>query len=76
MQPLSSPSNRRQLTMAKRVFCLLPVTLVSAPLVAQNPRDTVVAARAVSSTWQDVVRLKQELISQRILVLAILRKLA
>jgi C-terminal processing protease CtpA/Prc len=74
MHPLSSHSNRRQV--AKRFFCLLPVTLVSAPLVAQVPRDTVVAARTVSSTWQDVDRLKQELITQRSLELSLFRKLA
>ena len=74
MHPLSSPSNRRQV--AKRFFCLLPVTLVSAPLVAQLPRDTVVAARAVSSTWQDVDRLKAELITQRSLEVTLFRKLA
>ena len=76
MHPLSSQPNRRQVTMAKRFFCLLPVTLVSAPLVAQVPRDTVVAARAVSSTWQDVDRLKQELITQRSLEVALFRKVA
>ena len=75
MHPVSSHSNRRQ-AMAKRFFCMLPVTLVSAPLVAQNPRDTVVAARAVSSTWQDVDRLKQELMTQRSLEFALFRKLA
>ena len=75
MHPLSSP-NRRQVTMAKRFLCLLPVTLVSAPLAAQIPRDTVVSARAVASTWQDVDRLKQELITQRSLELTLFRKLA
>lgn len=76
MHQLSLRSNRRQVRMAKRFLCLLPVTLVSAPLVAQIPRDTVVAARAVSSTWQDVDRLKQQLITQRSLELALFRKLA
>ena len=74
MHPLSSQSHRRQVV--KRFFCLLPVTLVSAPLVAQVPRDTVVAARAVSSNWQDVDRLKAELINQRSLELTLFRKLA
>lgn len=73
MHSLSSQNRRR---VAKRFFCLLPVTLVSAPLAAQFPRDTVVAARTVSSTWQDVDRLKQELITQRSLELALFRKLA
>ena len=61
--------------MAKRFFCMLPMTLVSVPLVAQNPRDTAVT-RAVSSTWQDVDRLKQQLITQRSLELALFRKVA
>jgi C-terminal processing protease CtpA/Prc len=75
MHPPSSQPNRRHV-MAKRFLCLLPVTLVSTPLVAQFPRDTVVAARAVSSTWQDVDRLKQQLITQRSLELSLFRKLA
>ena len=62
--------------MAMRLLCLLPVTVVSAPLAAQVPRDTLVATRAVSSTWQDVDRLKQELITQRSLELTLFRKLA
>ena len=76
MHAMSVQSNRRQVTKARRFFCLLPVTLVSAPLVAQVPRDSVVAARTVSSTWQDVDRLKQELITQRSLELALFKKLA
>jgi C-terminal processing protease CtpA/Prc len=76
MHPMSVRPSRRQVTMARRFFRLLPVTLVSAPLVAQVPRDSVVSARAVSSTWQDVDRMKQELITQRSLELALFKKLA
>ncbi len=61
--------------MAKRVLLLLPATLVSSSLAAQQPRDTV-SARTVSSYQMDVDRLKEQLLTQRSLELALFRMLA
>ena len=72
---MSSLSKTRRTTLAKRYSFLLPAVLVATPMLAQQPRDEVVA-RSVSTFQRDVDRLKQELITQRNIELALFQMLA
>lgn len=73
-QSQSPTKKRRQVLMATRLLSVVPATLVAQPVLAQE-RDTVVVRRV--STWQtDVDRLKQQLLSQRMLEGQLARKFA
>lgn len=75
MNSLNRTHRATPVTLAMRYSFLLPAALVAMPVAAQLPRDSVVA-RTVS-TWQaDVDRLKQELITQRNIELALLQMFA
>ena len=72
MNPLT---RTRRSTFAKRYSFLLPAALVSLPVAAQQQRDSVVT-RTISSWQKDVDQLRQELISQRKLEMALFQMLA
>jgi membrane-associated protease RseP (regulator of RpoE activity) len=72
---MNSLTKTRRATLAKRYSFLLPAVLVAMPVPAQQPRDSVVA-RTVSTFQRDVDRLKQELIIQRNIELALLQMFA
>jgi C-terminal processing protease CtpA/Prc len=68
----SQTRKRRQALVATRLLCVVPAALVARPALAQE-RDSVVVRRV--STWQtDVDRLKQQLLSQRMLEGQLARK--
>ncbi|HEX6313848.1 MAG TPA: PDZ domain-containing protein, partial [Gemmatimonadaceae bacterium] len=73
-QVQSRMTRRRQAVMATRLLTVLPATLVARPALAQE-RDSVVV-RTVSSWQTDVDRLKQQLLSQRMLEGQLARRFA
>lgn len=73
--PMNSLTQTRRSSLAKLYSLLLPAALVAMPVPAQQPRDSVVA-RTVSTWQKDVDQLKQELINQRRLELALFQMLA
>lgn len=72
---MNSLNQTRRASLARRYSFLLPAALVSLPVAAQQPRDSVVM-RTVSTWQKDVDQLRQELINQRRLELALFQMLS